>query len=74
MIGPVEYRAVVRSLYLKGRTIKEIFDEMKEIYGEKTTSYDIVKHWHLQFMCGWTSVEMVPIPGRPQSAFDDDTI
>ena len=31
---PVEYRAVIRFLYLKGRKPKGTFDEMKKIYGE----------------------------------------
>lgn len=70
----VEYRAVIRFLYLRGRTPRETFDEMKETYGEDAPSYDVVKHWHRQFKCGRTSVETAPIPGRPQSAIDEDTI
>ena len=70
----VEYRAVIRFLYLKGRTPREAFDEMKEVYGEDAPSYDVVKHWHRQFRCGRTSVETAPIPGRSQSAIDDATI
>ena len=31
---PVECRAVIQFLYLKGRTPKETFDEMKETYGD----------------------------------------
>ena len=70
---PNEYRAVIRFLYLKGCTPKVAFDEIKTVYGEYTPSYD-VKHWHSEFKCGHTSVETVPIPGRPQSAIDDATI
>ncbi|XP_063847842.1 protein GVQW3-like [Scylla paramamosain] len=69
---PVECRAVIRDL--RGRTPRETFDEMKDTYGEGAPSYDVVKHWHHQFMCGWTSVETAPIPGRPQSAINEDTI
>ena len=71
---PVEYRAVIRFLYLKGRTPKETFDEMKATYGEDAPSYDVVKHWHRQFKCGRTSVETAAIPGHPHSAIDEDTI
>lgn len=71
---PVEYRAVIRFLYLNGRTPLEIFDDMKATYGEDAPSYDVVKHWHRQFRHGRTSVETAPIPGRPQSAIDEDTI
>ena len=63
----VEYRAVIRFLYLKGRTPTEAFDEMKEVY-------DVVKHWHRQFKFGRKSVETAPIPWRIQSAIDDATI
>ena len=53
----VEYRAVIRFLFLKGRTPTETFNEMKETYGKDAPSYDVVKHWHRQFKCGRTSVE-----------------
>ena len=64
----------MRLLYLKSSTPKEVFDEMKAGYWEDAPSYDVVKHWHGQFKCGCTSVETVPIPGHPLSAFDDATI
>ena len=70
----VECRVVIRFLYLRGCSPKETFDEMKETYGEDSPSYDVVKHWHRQFKCGRTSVETAAIPGRPQSAIDEDTI
>ena len=73
MIEPVEYRAVIRFLYLKGCTPKEAFDDMEAVYGEDVPSYD-VKHWHRQFKCRHTLVETVPIPGHPLSAIDDATI
>ena len=71
---PVEYQTVIRFLYLKGHTLPETFDEMKVSYGEDSPSYDLVKHWHQQFKGGWTSVEMASIPGRPQSAIDEDNV
>ena len=40
---PVEYRAVLRLLYLKGIAQREALDEMKAVYGEDSPSYD-VKH------------------------------
>ena len=64
----VDYRAVIRFLYLKGHTPADAFDEMKEVYGDDTPSYDVVKHLHHQFKCGRKSAETAPIPGRPQSA------
>lgn len=70
----VEYRAVIKFLYLKGRTPRETFDETKEVYGEDSRSYDVVKNWHLQFKCSRTPVETAPIAGRPHSAIDEHTI
>ena len=70
---PVEYRAVMRLLYLKSSAQKEALDEMKAVYREDAPSYD-VKHWHCKFKCRCTSVETVPIFGHPLSAIDDATI
>ena len=44
VIEPVEYRIVMRLLYLKGFTTKKALDEMKAVYGEDAPSYDVVKH------------------------------
>lgn len=62
-MDPVEYRAIIKLLSLEGRTPIEKFDEMKEIYGDNFTSYDVVKNWYDQFKCGRTSVRTTPIPG-----------
>ena len=67
---PVECRAVIRFLYLKGRTPKETFDEMKETYGDDAPSYDLVKHWHREFKHGRKSVEIAARPGRASSAIE----
>ncbi|XP_076053595.1 protein GVQW3-like [Oratosquilla oratoria] len=71
---PVECRAVIRFLYLKGRTPQETFDEMKETYGDDAPSYDLVKRWHREFKHGRNSVETAPRPGRPPSAIDEAPI
>ena len=44
VVESVEYRAVVRLLYLKGSTPKEGLDEMKVVYGEDAPLYYVVKH------------------------------
>ena len=71
---PVECRAVIRFLYLKGRTPQETFDEMKETYGDDAPSYDLVKRWHREFKHGRKSVETAPKPGRPSSAIDEASV
>ena len=35
----VEYCAVIRYLYLKGKTGKEIHGELADVYGSSATSY-----------------------------------
>ena len=70
---PVECRAVIRFLYLKGRTPKETFDEMKETYGDDAPSYDLVKRWHPEFKHGRKFVETAPRPGS-SSAIDEASV
>ena len=41
----VEYRAVIRYLYLKGKTGKEIHGELADVYGSSAPSYAQVKFW-----------------------------
>ena len=41
----VEYGAVMRYLYLNGRTGKEIPGELADVYGSSTPSYAQVKFW-----------------------------
>ncbi len=41
---------------------------------EDTPSYDVNKCWHRQFWCVRKSLETAPIPGRPHSAIEEDTV
>ena len=41
----VEYCAVIRYLYLKGKTGKEIHGELADVYGSSAPSYAQVKFW-----------------------------
>ena len=41
----VEYRAVFRYFYLKGKTGKEIHGELTDIYGSSAPSYVQGKFW-----------------------------
>ena len=53
----VEYRAVIRYLYLKGKTGKEINGELADVYGSSAPSYAQVKFWEGEFKRGRTSLE-----------------
>ena len=41
----VEYRAVIRYLYLKGKTSKEIQGVIADVHGSSAPSYAQVKFW-----------------------------
>ena len=53
----VEYRTVIRYLYLKGTTGKEIHGELTDLYGSSAPSYAQVKFWVGDFKRGRTSLE-----------------
>ena len=68
----VEYRAVIRCLYLKGKTGKEIHSELADVYGSSAPSYAQVKFWVGEFECGRTSLEGEARSGRPLDATDKE--
>ena len=67
-----EYRAVIRYLYLKGKTGKEIHGELAEVYGSSAPSYARVKFWVGEFKRGRTSLEDEARSGRPLDATDEE--
>ena len=68
----VEYRAVIRYLYLKGKTGKDIHGELADVYGSSAPSYAQVKFWVGTFKRGWTSLEDEARSGRPLDATDEE--
>ena len=52
----VEYRTVIRYMYLKGKTGKEIQGELADVYGSSTILI-WVKFWVGEFKCGRMSSE-----------------
>ena len=68
----VEYRAVIRYLYLKGKTGKEIHGELGDVYGSSAPSYARVKFWVGEFKRGRTSLEDEARSGRPLDATDEE--
>ena len=66
----VEYRAVIRYLYLKGRTGKEIHGESADVYGSSAPSYAQVKLGELKR--GKTSLEDEARSARPLDATDKE--
>ena len=68
----VEYRAVIRYLYLKGRTGQEIHCELTNIYGSSAPSYAQVKFWVGEFKRSRTSLEDETRSGRPSATTDKE--
>ena len=68
----VEYRAVIRYLYLKGKTGKEIHGELANVYGSSAPSYTQLKFWVGEFKSGRTSSEDEARSGCPLDAADEE--
>ena len=68
----VGYHAVIRYLYLKGKTGKEIQDELADVYGSSAPSYTQVKFWVGEFKRGRTSLEDEARSGRPLESTDEE--
>ena len=68
----IEYRAVIRYLYLKGKTGQEIHCELNNVYGSSAPSYAQVKFWVVEFKRGRTSLEDETRSGRPSDATDEE--
>ena len=68
----VEYRAVIRYLYLKGKTGKEIYGELADVYGSSAPSYAQVKFWVGEFKRSRTSLEDEARSGHPPDATDEE--
>ena len=68
----VEYHAVIRYLYLKGKTGQEIHCELTNVYGSSAPSYAQVKFWVGEFKRSRTSLEDKPGLERPSDATDEE--
>ena len=68
----VEYRAVIRYLYLKGKTGQEIHCELTNVYGSSAPLYAQVRFWVREFKRGRTSSEDETRSGRPLDATDEE--
>ena len=68
----VEYRALIRYLYLKGKTGQQIQCELTNVYGSSAPSYAQVKFWVGEFKRGRTSLEDETRSGRPSDATDEE--
>ena len=68
----VEYRAVIRYLYLKRKTGQEIHCELTNVYGSSAPSYAQVKFWVGEFKRSRTSSEDETRSEHPSDATDEE--
>ena len=71
-LSKVEYRAVIRYLYLKGKTGQEIHCKLTNVYGSSAPSYAQVIFWVGEFKRSRTSLEDKTRSGRPSDATDEE--
>ena len=68
----VEYRAVIRYLYLKGKTGQEIHCELTNVYGSSAPLYAQVKFWVGEFKRIRSSLEDKTRSGHPSDATNEE--
>ena len=71
-LSKFKYRAVIRYLYLKGKTGQEIHCELTNVYESSAPSYAQVKFWVGEFKGSRTSLEDETRSGRPSDATDEE--
>lgn len=74
MLETVQYRSVIRFLFLQGKTRNEVWNELKAVYQEDCPSWATVKRWFNEFQSGRTSVLDNERPGRPVEIDEDKAI
>ena len=70
----IEYRDVIKYLFLKGNTPTQIKDELDAVYGDSAPSFTTVKFWAAEFKRGRTNLGDDERSGRPKTATTDDNI
>ncbi|XP_075984950.1 protein GVQW3-like [Anticarsia gemmatalis] len=70
----LEHRAVIKFLVKKGKSAKDIFEEMSTVYGESGPSSATVKRWTRLFQQGRETLEDDSRSGRPNTAVTDENI
>ena len=68
----VEYCAVIRCLYLKGKTGQKIHCKLTNVYGSSAPSYAQLKFWVGEFKRSRTSLEDETRSGCPSDATDEE--
>ncbi|XP_035220308.1 protein GVQW3-like [Stegodyphus dumicola] len=70
----MEYRAVIRYLFLNGNTPTQIKEEIYTVYGDSSPSFISVKFWPAKFKRGRSILDDDERSGRPKTATTKDNI
>ncbi|GFV57748.1 histone-lysine N-methyltransferase SETMAR [Trichonephila clavipes] len=70
----IEYRAIIKYLFLKDNTPTQIQVEMDYVYGDSAPSFATVKFWAAKFKRSRKSLGDDERSGRPNTATTDGTI
>ncbi|GBP36043.1 Putative uncharacterized protein FLJ37770 [Eumeta japonica] len=73
-LSNIEHRAVIKYFVKKGKTAKEIFEDMVSVLQESAPSYTMVKKWARLFQQGRESCEDDPRPGRPVTVVTEENV
>ncbi|XP_030750623.1 uncharacterized protein LOC115878306 [Sitophilus oryzae] len=65
-MNKIEYRAVIRFLFLKKKTNDEIKIELDDEYGDSAPSLSTIKYWTAEFKRGLTIIFNDERPGCPR--------
>ena len=66
-MNKIEYRAVIKYLFLKANMPMQIKDELDSVYGDSASSFTTAKFWAVEFKRGHKSLEEER-SGRPKTA------
>ncbi|GBP23279.1 Putative uncharacterized protein FLJ37770 [Eumeta japonica] len=73
-LSNIEHRAVIKYFVKKGKTPKQIFEDMVSVLQESAPSYTKVKKWARLFQQGRESCEDDPRPGRPVTVVTEENV
>ncbi|GFW87159.1 histone-lysine N-methyltransferase SETMAR [Trichonephila clavipes] len=71
-MGKIQYRVVIKYLFLKGNTPMQIKDGLNSVYGDSALSFTTVKFWAAEFKRGRKSLGDDKRSGRPNTASTDE--
>ena len=61
----MDQRANIYFLYKLEKSNDEIYESLKQVYGDQAYSLKTVQYWTKQFKLGWKSINDEPRSGRP---------